>query len=81
MYRSLQYGYDTVLYKIMAKTKKLHLGIGASCSCFTKFLHPAKDVRAHYTNADSRHQVTELLVQRRDRKVVNKKEQWCVIFT
>ena len=62
------------------KSKKLTAGIGASCSVNVKRLHPSKEVAAKFPNLPANSEISNLLAIRKDMKLVNKKQQDCVIF-
>ena len=62
----------------MARKKKL--GVGAKCSCYTKYLYPAKVVSERYVNQHRKHETKNILCIRKEEKIVNKVKRVCVVF-
>ena len=62
----------------MAQKKKL--GVGAKCSCYTKYLHPAKTVSERYVNQLNKNVTTNLLCISKEEKIVNRVKRVCVVF-
>ena len=62
------------------KKAKLKCGIGAQCSVFAKYLHPAIDIGERYPNATAKKRVDKLLAIRRDKKIVKKKSRLLSFF-
>ena len=62
----------------MVRTQRL--GVGAVCAVKTKYMHPAKLVSEKYPNATAQSEVLELLVIKKESKIVNRREQVCVVF-
>ena len=62
----------------MARKKKL--GVGAKCSCYTKYLHPAKVVSERYVNQLVNNVAKNLLCIRKEKKIVNRVKSMCVVF-
>ena len=62
---------------------KRRLGVGAIASVRTKFLHPSAAIRAKFNNAvlDKNHFTHNLIVDRPELRIVNRKEQRCCIMT
>ena len=59
-------------------TKK-KIGVGATCSALTRFIHPRKDVCEKYPNVPSTNKTEGLIVLRKEIKKVNRREQECVV--
>jgi len=60
--------------------RRMRNGIGANCSVLKRFLHSRPIVDAKYPNATQSERLEPLLAIRREKKTVNHKEQWCIIF-
>ena len=60
---------------------KLTLGVGAVVQTKAKFLHPSKYIRELYPNMDQQQMVVDLKVVRREKKIVTRKEQLCLVVT
>ena len=63
--------------------RKLKNGVGAVGSLLTRFLHPSAQVRRNHNNVDlpKNHMTFDLLVDRKEKKYVNRREQDCCIVT
>lgn len=64
----------------MAKKTRLALGKGATCSAHYNRLHPAPLVKAKYPNARKQDLLTGLVCQRKELKIVNRREQEVAVF-
>ena len=64
----------------MPKLKRLHHGVGAKISVYTKFLHPRKLVMERYPNASKTDVLHGLLAVAQEDKTVSKKQQACIIM-
>ena len=65
----------------MAKKKeKLRIGVGATCTVATKYLHPRKIICDKYPNATAKSCVDKLLVVKQETLTVNKKLQLVISF-
>ena len=62
------------------KKKKLKCGVGAQCSVYGKYMHPAIDIADRYPNATAKLQLDDLLAIRKEKKIVKKREQVVVVF-
>ena len=62
------------------KQKKLKCGVGAQCSVYAKYMHPAIDIADRYPNATAKLQLGDLLAIRKEKKIVKKREQVVVVF-
>ena len=60
--------------------KRKQLGIGAKCSVFTKYLHPAKAVADTYVNYGHKHRTFDLLCIQKEEKFFNKDTRTCAAF-
>ena len=60
--------------------KKKNLGVGASCTVLSRYMHPAKTVSEKYPNRVHSHKMENLLVLRKEKKVVNRVERDVVVF-
>ena len=60
--------------------KKILIGIGAQCIVNVKYLHPEKLMSETYPNKTSHTIVENSLVIKQDTRVVNKRQQYAVIF-
>jgi hypothetical protein len=61
-------------------SRRLRLGIGAVCSVNLSKLHPQRVVEAKYVNFAHDYRVEGLLTLRIEKKQVNHRDQWCVVF-
>ena len=64
----------------MPKLKRLHHGVGAKISVYTKYLHPRKLVMSKYPNASKTDVLHGLLAVAQEDKNVSKKQQACIIM-
>ena len=55
-------------------------GIGAVCTVLKRFLHSRPDIVNKYPNSVFSDCLNNLLAIRKEKKTVNRKEQWCIIF-
>ena len=60
--------------------KKKSLGVGAVCTVFTRYMHPAKTISDKYPNRVHHDVMEGLLVIRKEKKVVNRVEREVVVF-
>ena len=60
--------------------QKLRNGVGTICDVALKYLHPARSIAEKYPNWIRTDRLKELLVCRREEKVVNRKSQVCIVF-
>ena len=60
--------------------RKKSLGVGATCAVFSRYMHPAKTVSDKYPNRVHSHVMDNLLVIRKEKKVVNRVERDVVVF-
>jgi hypothetical protein len=60
--------------------RRLRNGIGAQCSALKRYLHSRPIIDAKYPNATPTERLDSLLAIRRERKAVNKRNQWVIIF-
>jgi len=60
--------------------KKKGLGAGAKCSVLVRYLHPAKEVRETLVNKRHNERLHGLVAIRLEEKIINRKNQPCVIF-
>ena len=64
----------------MPRKRKKRNGVGASCRCLKRFLHPRQLVDAKYPNATQQERLGGLVTIRREEKQVNRAQKWCIIF-
>ena len=60
--------------------RKKRLGVGAVCTVITRLLHPREVVTEKYPNAGHSSKTEELKVIRKEVKVVNRRDQECVVM-
>ena len=60
--------------------KKKQLGVGAVCIVLTKYLHPAKVINEKYPNATSSSRTGGLICMKKEKRIVNKREQEVAVF-
>ena len=62
----------------MARKKKL--GVGAKCSCYTTYLHPANTFSERYVNQLYKHETKNILCISKEQKIVHRVKIVCVVF-
>eukprot|EP00957_Ditylum_brightwellii_P079422 6039426-Ditylum_brightwellii.AAC.1 len=62
----------------MARPKRC--GSGAICTCLLNKIHPGWEVDAKFPNRTKLDQLDGLVAIRREPKLVNKREQVCIMF-
>ena len=55
------------------------LGVGAKCSCLSRFVHPSQHIRDKYPNPVSGHRLEGCLTIRQEVKEVSRRDQLCII--
>jgi hypothetical protein len=59
---------------------RLKNGVGAQCSALKRYLHSRPIIDAKYPNATTTERLESLLAIRREKKTVNNRSQWVIIF-
>ena len=55
-------------------------GFRATCTAITRFLHPRKVASDKYPNVSNTSKTENLIVLRKGEKIVNRREQNCIVF-
>ena len=61
-------------------SRQLKVGTGADCSVLIRMLHPSKLVNDTLTNREASERLVGLVALRKELKLVNRREQQCVVF-
>ena len=57
----------------------MRLGTGATVSVLSRFLHPSNFIRDAFPNPERGHRLEDLIVLRKEKKIINRKEQTAVV--
>ena len=69
--KNLIFTFSFFTYSQFKMARKKKLGVGAKCSCYTTFLHPANTFSERYVNQLYKHETKNILCIRKEEKVVH----------